>query len=155
VDPLGAALPLPGEYGHAYRLHRQEQARWLYLVAADPSPIGACLVHWAGPVSEQVRRALPEAVEISSLQVAAAARGRGAGRMLIAEAERQAALRGRTTIGVAVDDENLAARRLYERLGYTASGTRFTVEYDYLDDAGVGRRAVEQGAFLIKRLDRP
>lgn len=149
---LDVALPLPGPYGHGYRLRGQDQGRWLYLIGLDPSPVGSCLVHWAGPVDETVRQQLPEAAEISSLHVADSARGQGLGRALITEAEREATRRGRRSIGVAVDDGNPDARRLYERLGYEPSGTRFRVEYDYVDESGTATHAIEEGDFLVKIL---
>jgi GNAT superfamily N-acetyltransferase len=124
----------------------------LYLVALDPSPVGACLVHWDGPVDDGVRRQLPEVVDVSSLFVAAAARGQGAGQQLIAEAERQSLARGRATVGVGVGDENAGARRLYERLGYAPSGVRYRAEYDYVDDNATVVHVVEEGDFLTKRL---
>jgi len=121
-------------------------------VAFDPGPVGGCLVQWEGPVDYRVRQELPDAVEISNLFVAAAARGRGAGHALIAEAERQALLHGRRMIGVGVGDQNPQARRLYERLWYTASGSRYRAEYDYESENGQMIHAVEEGDFLAKRL---
>jgi ribosomal protein S18 acetylase RimI-like enzyme len=147
---LGEALPITGPYGHAHRLREQQQDRWLYLIALDPAPIGGCLVHWAGPVDDHVRAKMPDIVEVASLHVAAEARGRGAGHALISEAERQASLRGRALIGVGVADDNQGARRLYQRLGYTASTARYRAEYEYTDEGGVRHEVVEQGVFLIK-----
>lgn len=155
LPDLSETLPLTGPYGHDYRLRFQEAGRWLYLVAVDQTPIGVCVVHWHGPVQETVRQELPDAVEISNLHVAASARRSGAGRRLIAEAERQSLVRQRGTIGVAVSDENDAARRLYERLGYAPSGIRFRTEYDYVDESGSPLHAVEEGDFLIKSLPAP
>jgi ribosomal protein S18 acetylase RimI-like enzyme len=155
VPNLGRSLPIGGPYGHAHRLRGQEEGRWLYLVACDPGPVGGCLVQWGGAVDEGVRRQLPDAVEISNLFVAAAARGRGAGRALIEEAERQTRLRGRHMIGVAVGDENLEARRLYERLGYAETGSRYRAEYDYENEQGERLHAVEEGDFLVKQLIAP
>jgi GNAT superfamily N-acetyltransferase len=103
---LQQLLPIHGNYGHEHRLRGQPQQRWLYLLAFNPAPVGGCLVHWGGPVDDGVRHQLPEAVEITNLHVTPTARGQGAGRALIAEAEQQARHRGRPTIGVAVGDDN-------------------------------------------------
>jgi GNAT superfamily N-acetyltransferase len=151
VLPLGDA--------HRRRLDGQLEGRWLYLVAllphaAERRPIGYCLVHWRGPTMENVRAALPDCVEINHLQVAEPARGRGAGHALINAAERAAAVRRRTTIGLGVGDDNPLARRLYERLGYAPSGIRYVVEYDYLDPAGNTAHAREVGDYLVKSLPR-
>src|SRR3954452_8683194 len=136
IPNLDRALPIGGPYGHAHRLRGQDEGRWLYLVAFEPGPVGGCLVQWGGPVDDVVRRQLPDAVEISNLFVAAGARGRGAGHALIEEAERQTVLRGRAIVGVAVGDENPDARRLYERLGYAETGSRYRAEYDYESEEG-------------------
>ena len=149
---LDQALPVAGPYGHAHRLRGQEQERWLYLVAFDPAPVGACLVHWRGPVHDDVRRQLPDAVEITHLYVAPEVRDRGVGHALVAAAEREAQLRVRRTIGVGVSDDNPDARRLYERLGYTPTGARYRVDYDYVTEAGATVHAEEQGDFLTKTL---
>lgn len=152
VPALEQALPIGGPYGHEHRLLGQVQERWLYLIALDPDPVGSCLVHWGGPVDDRVRQQLPNAVEITSLHVTPAARGRGAGRALIAEAERQAAHRGYARMGVGVADENREARRLYERLGYAPSGVRFRAEYDFVDASGSTGHAIEEGDFLVKTM---
>jgi ribosomal protein S18 acetylase RimI-like enzyme len=155
VPNLDRALPIGGHYGHDHRLRGQDEGRWLYLVAFDPAPVGGCLVQWGGPVDEGVRRQLPDAVEISNLFIASGSRGRGAGHALIEEAERQTILRGRPMVGVGVGDENPEARRLYERLGYAASGSRYRAEYDYENQEGEMLHAVEEGDFLVKQLSLP
>src|SRR4051794_15842721 len=88
---LAQALPLEGRYDHAYRFRGQQAGRWCYLLALEPGPVGACLVHWDGPTHDVVHRLLPDVVEVTSLYVAPHARGRGAGRTLMQDAERRAA----------------------------------------------------------------
>jgi ribosomal protein S18 acetylase RimI-like enzyme len=159
LDGLERALPLDGPWGHRHRLAGQDDDRWLYLlVQAEeraPEVVGSCLVHWDGPTDDVVREAFPDCVEITSLHVVAAARGRGAGQMMIAAAERAAAARGRTTIGIGVEDGNDGARRLYERLGYRPSNVAYVVEYDHLGDDGELMHAVERCTFLVKSLEQP
>lgn len=60
-------------------------------------------------------------VYVSDIWVAEAARGRGLGRQLLAAVRDAAALRwGAGYLRLAVYDDNAAARRLYERLGFRA-----------------------------------
>lgn len=150
LPALDAVLPLADT--HAWRLERQQAGRWLYLIAFAPGVVGHCLVHWHGPTIAGVRAALPECVEINHLFVAEHARGRGAGHALIGAAERAAAARQRTSIGLGVGDDNPRARRLYLSLGYAPSGVRYAVDYEYLDGAGRAVPAHEAGDFLVKSL---
>src|SRR5689334_6172315 len=64
--------------------------------------------------------------------------GKGVGTQIIAVCERIAAERGDTQMGIAVVLTNVAARRLYERLGYEYWG-------EVLDDG-------QDAAYLIKKL---
>lgn len=148
---LEAVFPL-GAGAHERRLQGQQQGRWLYLLALDPTPSGSCLVRWDGSSLLDVRERLPHVVEIAHLQVAGTARGRGCGRALVAEAERQAGRRQRAVIGLGVADDNPGARRLYEQLGYGESGIRYRVDYEYLDPAGTSVPTTEAGDFLVKDL---
>lgn len=156
LDALQSALPLHGDYGHAYRLREQQAGRWLYLVATeDGRPLGSCVVHWDGPTNEAVREQIPHCVEIVNAFVVVAERGRGTGTALLSGAERHAEQRGHRRIGLGVADQNTAARRLYERCGYRDSGVRFRSSYEYVDAAGASVHEYEEGDFLIKDLDQP
>jgi len=55
---------------------------------------------------------------IYSLAVSAAARGMGIGRRMMAKAEREARMRGCERMRLEVRMDNMAAIRLYERLGF-------------------------------------
>ena len=59
-----------------------------------------------------------------SIAVAPEARGAGIGDTLLAAAERKARTRGRERFRLEVRTDNAAARRLYERRGYRAFGTK-------------------------------
>ena len=78
--------------------------------------------------------------------------GQGIGSQIIAACERIAAERGATRIGIAVDDTNPDARRLYERVGYAPWG-EVVDEWGEVDDRG---RVVlvhqDHAVYLIKRL---
>jgi ribosomal protein S18 acetylase RimI-like enzyme len=65
-----------------------------------------------------------EAVEVISMWVAPAARGRGVADLLLREVEQWARTRGAAVMRLAVALGNDAARRLYERHGYVDTGLR-------------------------------
>ena len=56
---------------------------------------------------------------LAELYVAPASRGQGLGRALMEAALRQARDRGADTMDIGVDEPDLAARRLYESLGFS------------------------------------
>ena len=56
---------------------------------------------------------------LAELYVAPAQRGRGLGRALMEAALREARERGADTMEIGVDEPDLAARRLYESVGFT------------------------------------
>ncbi len=60
--------------------------------------------------------------ELQQLMVTAAARGRGVGGLLLAEAERQVAAAGHDEIWLAVVPGNATARRFYESHGWADRG---------------------------------
>lgn len=62
--------------------------------------------------------------------------GLGIATMLIAAAEQRVRAQGLTFAALGVEDDNPRARRLYERLGYQASGRR-AASWEYQDDHGV------------------
>jgi predicted GNAT family N-acyltransferase len=82
-----------------------------------------------------------DVVELKSLYVAAAGRRRGWGERLVRRAEREARARGARRVELWTDSRFADAHRLYERLGYTATGmTRVlhdlsqTTEHGYFRD---------------------
>jgi ribosomal protein S18 acetylase RimI-like enzyme len=64
------------------------------------------------------------AADLVSMWVRPAARGLGIGRALVAAAADWAKARGYDTLYLWVTEANTAARRLYERCGFTATGER-------------------------------
>jgi len=98
-----------------------------------------------GYASVLARRGFPEA-RLFSIAVADAARGRGAGRSLLAAAEHAARDLGCTSLRLEVDPENSAAVRLYEAAGYAVGGR-------HPDWYGPGRPCVVYRRSLI-RVDR-
>jgi ribosomal protein S18 acetylase RimI-like enzyme len=80
---------------------------------------------------------------LAELYVAPVSRGQGLGRALMEAALREARARGADTMDIGVDEPDLAARRLYESLGFTnrAGGADGPLMYVYereLDGAEPG-----------------
>jgi GNAT superfamily N-acetyltransferase len=88
--------------------------------------------------------------ELQQLMVTAAARGRGVGALLLAEAERQVAVAGHGEIWLAVVPGNTTARRFYESHGWVDRGEE---SYDAVTLAG-GTVAVPVRRY-VKGLTRP
>jgi ribosomal protein S18 acetylase RimI-like enzyme len=80
---------------------------------------------------------------LAELYVAPASRGRGLGRALMEAALSEARARGADTMDIGVDEPDLAARHLYESLGFTnrSGGADGPLMYVYerdLDDGEAG-----------------
>jgi ribosomal protein S18 acetylase RimI-like enzyme len=72
---------------------------------------------------------------LAELYVTPARRGQGLGRALMETALREARSRGADTMDIGVDEPDLAARRLYESLGFTnRSGSDGPLMYVYERD---------------------
>jgi len=153
VARLDAVMPAGDAHAHHYAAQQRGEAT--YLVAwVDGEPAGSGVISWTGCHDGSVRRAMPDAVEIHNLGVRPEQRGRGIGTSIVAAAERLALARGVTRVAIGVSDDNSAAARLYERLGYHDSGLRSTAEYTYTDATGT-HHAVERNILLVKTLRRP
>jgi ribosomal protein S18 acetylase RimI-like enzyme len=74
--------------------------------------------------------------QLAELYVAPASRGRGLGRALMEAALSEARLRGADSMDIGVDEPDLAARRLYESLGFAnrVGGADGPVMYVYERD---------------------
>ena len=129
--------PAPGLARHYFA--SQEGGDSTYLVAwVDGVPAGT------GEI------ALTGRVELRNLHVDDQFRERGVGTATIAAAE-SITSSGMLSVGVGL--ENHAARRLYERLGFVASGELETTTYSYVGADGVTRTAIETDEYLTKMLD--
>jgi GNAT superfamily N-acetyltransferase len=72
---------------------------------------------------------------LAELYITPARRGQGLGRALMAAVIREARDRGADTMDIGVDEPDLAARRLYESLGFTnKTGEEGSVMYVYERD---------------------
>lgn len=71
------------------------------------------------------------------LATAADRRSQGFGTLLVRALEDAAATRGATRVGLGVEDDNVRATALYERLGYRVTGEVEQAGWDSEDAAGV------------------
>jgi predicted acetyltransferase len=113
VDHLERAMPSPGRNRfHHRRLLEQLTHSSTYLVAWQAgSPVGHLNLRWRSGERE-VRDQLGDVPEVNALGVAPSEQRRGVGNALLAEAERLASAAGHDLIGLAVNMDNAAARRL-------------------------------------------
>jgi ribosomal protein S18 acetylase RimI-like enzyme len=131
----------------------QSAGRWCFLTAwLEGRLVGSGMLRWEGPFLRDIASHLPDQVEVGFLQVSEDQRGQGIGTALMELAEAIARDRGVPSIGVAVADENVRARQLYERLGYRAQGLRYTTQYEPAADSGRTRTVLESGVYLVKEL---
>src|SRR5262249_8513399 len=119
---------------------------------------GFCVVCWAGAGEDGRSERARElgCAELADVFVAEHARGRGAGRALVAAAEELTKERGIAQLGLEVtvaNPNNEAARRLYGRCGDDDAGVgEFTSGYSYWTPDGVERRDEEPHRYLVKRI---
>ncbi len=86
-----------------------------------------------------VARALGPEWEIENVVVAPAARQRGGGTRLVREALELARVRGAGSVFLEVRESNAAARKLYEKCAFVASGRRNSYYHNPVEDALVYR----------------
>jgi ribosomal protein S18 acetylase RimI-like enzyme len=88
----------------------------------SPAPTGACFIALAdGQVVATLGLRLREpGAYVNSLYVAPNFQGQGIGRELLRQAAELSVKVGKTTLGLAVHEQNLPARRLYKSLGFRA-----------------------------------
>lgn len=138
LPALSAARPRWGARG-AQMLREQEAGTAIHLLAVlaeDIVGIGELIVS--------------ERPELRNVHILEAWRGKGVGSAIVAEAAARAEPHGVLVLGVA--DTNHRARALYERLGFTPTGTCLEVDYEYVDDVGDRHHAHERVIELAKSL---
>lgn len=150
---LEKAMPTRGTGAHASHLARQREGQATFLIAWEyGAPVGSAVIRWNGDRDRDVRAALGDCPEISTLAVAPAWQGHGVGTALVTAAEHRIRQRGYIRAGIGVGEDNPRAARLYGRLGYVDTGLRVTSRYDYPDEHGVMQEIVEHDRVLIKDL---
>ena len=139
---------------HRKRLASQAEGEAVYLVAwQDDAPVGHLLIRWQGTDAEAVTAALPGCPDLSDIAVHPDRQSRGIGSQLMERAERLIAARGRRRVGLSVALDNVRARSLYERRGYSDAGLgEFRIRWPYLDDQGRERWCEETCIYLVKDL---
>lgn len=152
LDRLRERWPTPDDVAGS---HYEEQHRGTatFLVAWEgPEPLGCGLIQWRGCVGKNARAAFPRSVEVNHLHVRPDFRGRGAGRAIVAAAEKQARETGNFEFALGVGLDNADAARLYVRLGYRRSGVIDVCSYTWTDDQGGTHDEMESSELLVKRL---
>lgn len=93
-------------------------------LAGEPQRTAVVIEEDAGVQGFLVARAVESEWEIENVVVASSARRRGVGSQLLAEFLNTARSRGAEAVFLEVRESNAAARRLYEKSGFTQNGRR-------------------------------
>ena len=155
LQQLEAGNPSPGSTRyHDRRFERQQQGASTFLIAwADGVPIGTGEILWHGCAAPEVHQRYPDCPELNGLHVwPDKRRSHGTGTAIIGAAEALARDRGCQQIRLGIDDDNLRAAALYQRLGYHEVGLRYLDRYYYLDDHGHRHDIADPARFLVKQL---
>ncbi|WP_281356410.1 GNAT family N-acetyltransferase [Acrocarpospora macrocephala] len=119
-DSFGASLDVERGYDEATWRSRMQPGKGVQVVAFNDQPVGI------------VGGYLPEddadLVELISMWVMPSARGRRIAELLVDDVLRWARELGRPTVGLFVTEGNEPARRLFERIGFSANGEREVLE---------------------------
>ena len=114
TDPVGGGEPLSPDVRERLVPALREQPDALVLLArAEGRPVGIAVCFYG--FSTFLARPL---LNVHDLAVIPTHRGRGIGRALLAQVEVRARERGCCRLTLEVQDDNLAARGLYESLGF-------------------------------------
>jgi GNAT superfamily N-acetyltransferase len=137
LPALDRALPTGRNDVHRAFLARQASGGVSYLVAwRGDTAVGVGAVCWTG-------RGGSSDPELSNLHVPAPLQSQGIGTAIVHFAEDLVRARGHTRLVIGVDENNVRAATLYERLGYADTGRRWTGSYTWYDEAGVEHEETE------------
>ena len=139
---------------HHDRFTQQQDGHLTYLIAwLDEIPVGHMMVRWGGTTDAYIADRISDCAHLEDLFVMPELRSLGIGSRILRHAERLAAERAFTRIGLAVGIDNPRARMLYERLGYVDAGFGvFEIGGSYMDIHGNQRRWREVCEYLVKGL---
>lgn len=159
VDLLDRHLPPPATEpaeAHSLRLEQQADGRITYLVAFDgPVPAGHVYVRWSGFSSPALRDRHPGVPLVRSLLVSPSCRRRGVGTRLMAAAEDECRAAGHHDVGLALEEGNDAAHRLYRHLGFHDDGHGvFEKTETYPEPSPESGRYVQRLVVMTKSLIR-
>ena len=137
LPALDLALPTGRNEVHRAFLARQATGEVSYLTAwRGDAAVGVGAVRWTG------RGGSPEP-ELSNLHVPAALQSQGIGTAIVHFAEDLVRSRGHARLVIGVDENNVRAAALYERLGYADTGRRWTGSYTWYDKGGAEHEETE------------
>jgi ribosomal protein S18 acetylase RimI-like enzyme len=130
---LAALLDTPAAFGSTYAAEAAfDDERWLdrvrgpartWLAVRGALPVGTV-------TTVRFDEQAPDETCLVGMWVAGHARGSGVGEVLIETALTEARGRGLRRVVLDVAEENLPARRLYERLGFRPTGRTGSLEHD-------------------------
>jgi len=159
IRPAGEAdlpaLEWEGEYRRYRAVYRAawEEAkrgdRLLFVAEVDGRVVGQIFVHFTSPWPIPGTHA--PAGYLYAFRVRPTHRGRGIGQALLQEAENRLAAAGAAHAVIAVAQDNLEARRLYERRGYEWLADD-PGHWTYEDERGTARHVYEPAHLLVKTL---
>jgi ribosomal protein S18 acetylase RimI-like enzyme len=120
--------PTPAPSALAERLRQLIEGGDTLVVLAGDGPDGLAVLRFRAAIWSTGLECY-----LAELYVTPARRGQGLGRALMEAALREARMRGAGTMDIGVDEPDLAARRLYESLGFTnrAGGAGGPLMYVY------------------------
>jgi ribosomal protein S18 acetylase RimI-like enzyme len=137
LPALDRALPTGRNDVHRAFLARQASGEATYLTAwRGHAAVGVGAVRWTG------RGGSPDP-ELSNLHVPPRLQSQGIGTAIVHFAEDLARSRGYARLAIGVDEDNVRAAALYERLGYADTGRRWTGSYSWYDEAGTEHEETE------------
>ncbi len=143
LPALDHALPTGRNDVHRAFLARQVTGEVSYVAAwRGDTAVGVGAVRWIG------RGGLPDP-ELSNLHVPAPLQSQGIGTALVRFAEGLVRSRGYARLVIGVDENNVRAAALYERLGYVDTGRRWTGSYTWFDEAGAEHAETERVRVLV------
>ncbi len=149
------ALEWEGEYTHFRRLYRQalDEAkmgrRILLIVENEGEIVGQIFIHLKSKLNHHF--APDRTGYLYSFRVKPEYRFMGIGTSLLREAEEMLLDYGFSRAVISVVKDNVPARLLYEKLGYTIF-TEDPGEWSYFDDLGVLKQVIEPSFVLGKRI---
>jgi ribosomal protein S18 acetylase RimI-like enzyme len=137
LPALDRALPTGRNDVHRAFLARQATGEVSYLSAwRGDAAVGVGAVRWTG------RGGSPDP-ELSNLHVPETLQSQGIGTAIVHFAEDLVRSRGHDRLVIGVDESNVRAAALYERLGYADTGRRWTGSYTWFDGAGAEHEETE------------
>ena len=132
-------------YDEQWGNHRDEKV-FVLVAALRDFPIGQVAIHWHGKKSH------PHIPDVQSFRVFAAFRGTGIGTHLLNCCENFVAARDHQRLSLSVAIENVKARALYERLGYSVISSSYEDHWEYTDACGERRLVTETILDMMKEL---